>query len=84
MLCFLNRVWWDLLVAVLQVAQLRSHVLHPLLELGLSQVGVVNDFVQRADLLFHCLPERLLVLKPAGREHTLLFLVLFIISGLLC
>lgn len=62
----------DLLVVVFQVAQLSPHVLHLLLELGLRQVGVVDHFVQRADLLLHRLPERLLVLIPAGQSWTLL------------
>lgn len=51
---------------VLQDTQLSSHVLHLLLQFSLGQVGVINDFVQRADLLLHRLPERLLVLIPAG------------------
>lgn len=66
MACFLNRVWCDLLVVVLQVAQVSSHVLHLFLELGLRQVGVVDHFVQRTDLLLHRLPEWMLVLVPAG------------------
>lgn len=65
-MCFQNRVWWDLLMVVLQDAQLSSHVLHLLLQFSLGQVGVIDDFVQRADLLLHRLPERLLVLVPAG------------------
>lgn len=59
-------------MVLLQVAQLGPHALHLLLQFCLCQTGIVDHLVERADLLLHRLPERLLILISAGGKWAVL------------
>lgn len=56
----------------LQVAELLLHRLHLALDVHPAHVGVIKEFLQPCDVSLHRLPDRQLVVVPAGvKEHNL-------------
>ena len=59
----------DLLVVAFQVLELESQALNLAVQVGFGEVCIINDLVQRTDLLLHSLPKRLLIVKPTGSKR---------------